>query len=127
MHAVFLGSSDVDWIKQLRSAGGISITAAPEEYLNGDFEGETLWLLAWSNSVDAMMFACSEVEKLARAPSAVQRMDVDASQRAGMTDREIHDVAQVAGYFAYANRIALGLGVELGRGEGAVGQWPQTF
>ena len=65
-------------------------------------------------------------EKLARAPSTVQRMDVDALRSAGMTDREIHDVAQVAAYFAYVNRIVLGLGVELGRGEGAVGQWPPT-
>ena len=43
-----------------------------------------------------------------------------------MTDREIHDVAQVAAYFAYANRIVLGLGAELGRGEGVLGQWPPT-
>ena len=62
-------------------------------------------------------------EKLARAPSTLQRMDVDALRHAGMTDHEIHDVAQVAAYFAYVNRVVLGLGVELGRGEGALGQW----
>ncbi len=65
-------------------------------------------------------------EKLARAPSTLLRMDVDALRRVGMTDREIHDVAQVAAYFAYANRIVLGLGAELERGEGALGQWPPT-
>ena len=65
-------------------------------------------------------------EKLARAPSTLQRMDVDALRHAGMTDPEIHDVAQVAAYFAYANRVVLGLGVQLGRGEGALGQWPPT-
>ncbi len=63
-------------------------------------------------------------EKLSGAPSTLQRMDVDALRRAGMTDREIHDVAQIAAYFAYANRIVLGLGVELGQSEGALGQWP---
>ncbi len=63
-------------------------------------------------------------EKLARAPSTLQRSDTDALRRTGMTDREIHDVAQIAAYFAYVNRIALGLGVELGQSEGALGQWP---
>ena len=53
-----------DAFDELRSAGGILLTAAPDEYLNGDFEGETPLSNAWSDSVDAMMFACSEVEKL---------------------------------------------------------------
>ncbi len=65
-------------------------------------------------------------EKLARAPSTLQRSDTDALRRTGMTDREIHDVAQIAAYFAYVNRIVLGLGVELGQSEGALGQWPAT-
>ena len=65
-------------------------------------------------------------EQLARAPSTLRRMHVDALRRAGLTDREIHDVAQVAAYFAYANRVVLGLGAELGRAEGAFGQWPPT-
>ena len=65
-------------------------------------------------------------ERLARAPSTLQRSDTDALRRTGMTDREIHDVAQIAAYFAYVNRIVLGLGVELGQSEGALGQWPAT-
>jgi alkylhydroperoxidase family enzyme len=32
---------------------------------------------------------------------------------AGLGDRDILDVAEVAAYYAYANRIADGLGVEL--------------
>lgn len=53
-----------DAFHELRSAGGILITAAPDEYLSGDFKGETPLSLAWSDAVDAMMFACREVEKL---------------------------------------------------------------
>ena len=53
-----------DAFDELRSAGGILITAAPDEYLNGDFKGETPLSQAWSDAVDAMMFACSETEKL---------------------------------------------------------------
>ncbi len=53
-----------DAFDELRSAGGILITAAPDEYLNGNFEGETPLSNAWSDSVDAMFTVCSEVEKL---------------------------------------------------------------
>ena len=53
-----------DAFDELRSAGGILLTAAPDEYISGEFKGDTPLSNAWSNSVDAMMFACSEVEKL---------------------------------------------------------------
>ena len=53
-----------DAFDELCSAGGILMTAAPDEYLNGEFKGDTPLSNAWSDSVDAMMFACSEVEKL---------------------------------------------------------------
>ena len=53
-----------DAFDELCSAGGILLTAAPEEYLNGDFEGDTPLSNGWSDSVDAMMHACIEVEKL---------------------------------------------------------------
>ncbi len=39
--------------------------------------------------------------------------DVQALRKAGFPDRAIHDAAQVVSYFAYINRIAQGLGVEL--------------
>ena len=41
-----------------------NLSVAPDEYFDGDFKGETPLSLAWSDSVDAMMHACSEVEKL---------------------------------------------------------------
>jgi len=51
--------------------------------------------------------------KLAATPSAVGQADVDALRAAGLTDREVLDTAQAAAYFAYANRIVLGLGAQL--------------
>ena len=55
-----------DAFDELRSAGGILITAAPDEYISGEFKGDTPLSNAWSNSVDAMMFACSEFESGSR-------------------------------------------------------------
>ena len=57
-------------------------------------------------------------------PSAMTSAECDALRGAGLTDREILDVAQAAAYFAYANRIVLGLGAELGVGEGVIGEHP---
>ena len=53
----------------LRSAGGILLTACPDEYLDDskdDSRADTPLSNAWSDSVDAMFAACSEVEKLLR-------------------------------------------------------------
>ncbi len=61
---------------------------------------------------------------LTREPATMSADDVDALRQAGLNDREVHDVAHVAAYFAYVNRVVLGLGAELGTGEGAVGEWP---
>ncbi len=55
-------------------------------------------------------------EVLARTPSAVTPGHIDALHGAGLSDRDILDVCQVAAYFAYANRMVLGLGVELETG-----------
>ncbi|MEM1184663.1 MAG: peroxidase-related enzyme [Planctomycetota bacterium] len=64
-------------------------------------------------------------DKLTRTPEAMTQADADALREAGLTDREILDVAQAAAYFAYANRIVLGLGAKLGEGEGQTGAWPE--
>ena len=63
-------------------------------------------------------------DRLTRCPAEIGAADVGAMRDAGLSDREIHDVAQVVAYFAFANRIVLGLGVELGTGEGPPGAWP---
>jgi alkylhydroperoxidase family enzyme len=52
-------------------------------------------------------------EKLTRAPSTVRRADVDALRAAGFRDADVLAIVQVVGYFAYVNRLADGLGVEL--------------
>lgn len=51
--------------------------------------------------------------KLTREPDCITQNDTDAMRTAGLDDREMLDVAQAAAYFAYANRIVLGLGVSL--------------
>ncbi|RNC82620.1 MAG: alkylhydroperoxidase [Phycisphaera sp.] len=63
--------------------------------------------------------------KLTTHPEAMSQGDVDALRAESITDREILDAAQSAAYFAYANRVVLGLGAKLGEGEGAIGEVPE--
>lgn len=51
------------------------------------------------------------VERLTREPHAVTREDLEALRAVGLDDGEILEVNQVASYFAYVNRVVLGLGV----------------
>jgi uncharacterized peroxidase-related enzyme len=53
------------------------------------------------------------VEKLTRTPAATTKEDVDRLRRAGFSDEDILHIAEVTAYYAYVNRIADGLGVEL--------------
>lgn len=53
------------------------------------------------------------VEKLTRDPSAMTREDLAPLREAGLDDAAILDICQVTGYFAFVNRMADGLGVEL--------------
>ena len=50
--------------------------------------------------------------KLTRTPGAMNDADVDDLRTVGFSDRDILDIAEVVGYYAYANRIADGLGIE---------------
>ena len=50
--------------------------------------------------------------KLTTAPGTMNDADVDALRLAGFSDRDILDIVEVVGYYAYANRIADGLGIE---------------
>jgi uncharacterized peroxidase-related enzyme len=52
-------------------------------------------------------------EKLTRSPSDVRRSDVDELRNVGFGDADILAIAEVTAYYAYANRIVDGLGVEL--------------
>ncbi|MCH2180991.1 MAG: hypothetical protein MK108_03215 [Mariniblastus sp.] len=51
--------------------------------------------------------------KLTETPGRVERADMEPLRQAGLDDRAIHDLCAVTAYFAFANRIADGLGIEL--------------
>lgn len=51
--------------------------------------------------------------KLTRTPWDMQESDVIHLRELGFDDRSILDMAQVTAYYAYANRIADGLGISL--------------
>ena len=51
--------------------------------------------------------------KLTREPWAIGRSDIAALREVGFDDRAIHDICAVTAYFAFVNRIADGLGVEM--------------
>ena len=51
--------------------------------------------------------------KLTREPWQMVEADVVALRQAGFSDAAILDINQVTGYYAFANRLVDGLGVEL--------------
>lgn len=53
------------------------------------------------------------VQKLTLTPGAMNRSDVEALRDVGFGDPDILAIAEVTGYYAYVNRIADGLGVEV--------------
>jgi len=53
----------------------------------------------------------SYAEKLTARPSGMVEDDVTALRDIGFSDRDILDICEVVGYYAYVNRIADGLGV----------------
>lgn len=54
-------------------------------------------------------------EKLTRTPGAMVRDDVESLRSAGFSDTDILHIAEITAYYAYVNRIADGLGVQLER------------
>ena len=51
--------------------------------------------------------------KLTITPGAMTPADADTLRGAGFSDRDILDITEVVAYYAYANRIADGLGIEI--------------
>ena len=51
--------------------------------------------------------------RLTRTPGEMAAADVDALRARGFDDRAIHDICAITAYYAFVNRIADGLGVEL--------------
>ncbi len=52
-------------------------------------------------------------EKLTLEPREMNESDVVALRDQGFSDSAILDINQVTGYYAFANRLADGLGIEL--------------
>ena len=50
--------------------------------------------------------------KLTQAPGEMTAADVEALRAVGFSDRDVLDIVEVTAYYAYANRIAVGLGVD---------------
>jgi uncharacterized peroxidase-related enzyme len=51
--------------------------------------------------------------KLTLQPSAIVKEDIAALRTVSFNDRAIHDICAITAYFAFVNRIADGLGVEV--------------
>lgn len=51
--------------------------------------------------------------KLTVSPAEMQRSDIHLLRTAGFTEIDILHIAEVVAYYAYVNRIADGLGVDL--------------
>lgn len=52
-------------------------------------------------------------DRLTTDPAGMDETEVDALRDAGLSDAEILNLASVVSYFSFANRIAVGLGVEV--------------
>ncbi len=70
------------------------------DYTTADLEARRLAMLTF-------------VDKLTRTPGEMARADVEDLRQAEFSDRDILHIVEVAAYYAYVNRIADGLGVEL--------------
>ena len=66
-----------------------------------------------ANLSPADLAMCEYVEKLTLKPWEMVEADFIALRDAGFSDSAILDINQVTGYYAYVNRLADGLGVEL--------------
>ena len=52
-------------------------------------------------------------EKLTLHPANMERRDVDELRRVGFSDEDVLHIVQVVGYYAFVNRLADGLGVQV--------------
>lgn len=71
----------------------------------------TDWRQATLSQADRVMLVYAE--KLTRTPWEMEQSDVATLRAAGFSDAAILDINQVTGYYAFVNRLADGLGVEL--------------
>jgi uncharacterized peroxidase-related enzyme len=62
---------------------------------------------------DRQLMMLRYAEKLTRTPNRMTHADVETLRNAGWSDDDILAIAEVTAYYAYVNRIADGLGVEV--------------
>ena len=88
-------------------AGLRRLTKQPElvEALIGDFRAAPL------GKADQEMLAYAA--KLTREPWTIEESDVISLRDVGFSDQAILDINQVTAYYAFVNRLADGLGVEV--------------
>lgn len=65
---------------------------------------------AWTPREGALL---EYADRLTLTPAGVRAADLQPLRDAGLEDRAIHDACAIVAYFAFVNRIADGLGVEL--------------
>jgi uncharacterized peroxidase-related enzyme len=66
---------------------------------------------AGTNEAERTMLAFAV--KLTGTPAEMTAADVASLRASGFDDRAIHDICAIVAYFAFVNRMADGLGVEL--------------
>lgn len=71
-----------------------------KDYQKAKLSSETIALLDYTS-------------KLTLTPGEMVESDIEKLRAAGFSDRAILDTAQIVAYYAYVNRIADGLGVQL--------------
>ena len=85
-----------------------------QDYGNAALDDETLAIVEY-------------VEKLTNEPSEMTENDVQTLRKAGLSDNQILSVVMITAMFAFMNRLADGLGVEIEDEKGAfVNSWFRT-
>jgi uncharacterized peroxidase-related enzyme len=107
MIAVVVSSANRCWYCQV--AHGAAVRA-----LSGDPALGEAMVMNWrAAALDARQRAMLVfAEKVTRASAEVEEADREALRAAGFSDRDIWDIAAVAGFFAMSNRIASATGMQ---------------
>ena len=66
-----------------------------------------------ANISNKQMVMLNYAAKLTERPADIFKRDIEQLREVGFKDRSILDINQIVAYYAYVNRIADGLGVEL--------------
>jgi uncharacterized peroxidase-related enzyme len=80
---------------------------------------ESLVVIVQGGSLEAPALSPRErallnyADRLTQQPALISADDIARLRNAGLDDRAIHDACAIVSYFAFVNRIADGLGVEL--------------